>query len=734
MAIIYWDPLSGDDTLGDGLSFATAFKSLGKCHTVAVDGDEIRVKKTNDPTAASVSATWTNQSENIVISSAVSSDICTFPGTTWNVTGTDGNWCTADSTLTKADGRRYLSFQLTPSPGFGGTPVGTHRWAYQATTFTNYAGYEQVSFLLKVTIPGLISTGPFAGQQTYKFFEVRLCSDTAGNVPVHTIPFPQSGTSSQFTIPVVVNLGVSIGAIQSIAIYANSSYPGYVSNNFGEQCQFHISNMIACKSVSDPSVITHQTLITKNTLADRRLYPLRYIEGTTLTIGNSFASTLQDSWSSFSAANSLAHHRYPGVSEVVPLYTLCLNRPGDFYTDTTASDGLKTFSKSLSITGSWIDEITASTGYTWFAPSTAPLTNNPPQYFSLIGSTGSTYRNYNFYRLGFYGFTNIVRGTGASFTHSYTFDTCLGAGNGQLFFLSATNGTSPTLRMINTYFGNCEYVYQLNNSVTNGWGRPLYFHNSDVYNIYKGIAIAYNCKLIEASLCRFSNLTERGFRATESRFKGYAITHEGNASFPIPLVSANTFAVEQMQDVVIDQLTTNVSYDLFTYSGEFPVRVMRYNGNNNDHRTYYGKKVATPSVALSTTTPVATVTSDGTANRHTLTGVAWKLSPLDSTYFNMSNPLEIPIVKIVVANLNPITVSVWVKRDNTGISGRLILPANQAGALASDLIADYASPAGTYTQLSITFTPTLVNTVLEVFFQAWGGSTFNIWVDDMTVT
>lgn len=734
MAIIYWDPALGDDTLGDGLSFATAYKSLGKCHTVAVDGDEIRLKKTNDPTAMATNATWTNQDELIVMNTQVNDHICTFPGTTWNVTGLDANWCTADSTITKADGRRYLSFQVLPSPSFGGTPIGVHKWAYQATSLSSYAGYEQVSFLLKLLATGLISSGPLTGQTTYKFFEIKLCSDTAGNTPVHTIPFPQTlTTAGPATIPVVVNLGASIGAIQSIAIYSNSSYPGYVSNGFGERCQFHISNVVACQAVGNANALTHQTLITKNTLADRRLYPVRYIEDANISIGNSIGTTSQDPWSQFSAANSLAHHRYPGTSETAPIYTLCFNRPGDFYTD-TSSDALKTLSKSLNITGSWLDETTPTTAYTWFAPPTMPISNDPAQYFALISAVGSTFRNYNFYRLGFFGFVNVIRGTGASYTHTYTFDTCLGAGNGHLFFLSATSGTSPTLRMLNTYFGNCEYVYQLNNSVTAGWGRPLYFHNSDIYNVYRGIVIAYNCKIIEASLCKISNLTEKGFYATESRFKGYAITHQGNPSFPIPLISANTLAVEQLQDVVIDQLTTNVSYDLFSYSGEFPVRIMRYNGNNNDHRTYYGKKVATPSVALSTTTPVATVSSDGTANRHTLSGVAWKLSPMDSSYFNISNPLEIPVVKIVVANLTPVTVSVWVKRDNLGISGRLILPTNQAGALAADLISNVVSPAGTYAQVSITFTPSLVNTVLEVFFQAWGGSTFNIWVDDMTVT
>jgi hypothetical protein len=217
----------------------------------------------------------------------------------------------------------------------------------------------------------------------------------------------------------------------------------------------------------------------------------------------------------------------------------------------------------------------------------------------------------------------------------------------------------------------------------------------------------------------------------ESKFKGYNVNYYIKGGFAILFIS--TTASQQTKEVLIDGFTTNLSSLPFRFPSSFPIRIMRYQGNSNDHRVFYGKRNTSP-FELSSINPSGTIFSEFGIDRHSPSGLAWKLSPLDSIYITEENPIELPLVKIYVSNLNPITVSVWAKRDNAGINGRLILPTGQHGAPTSDIIADYNSPPNTYSQISINFTPSVVGVVLEVYFRVWGGSTYNFWVDDVTVT
>jgi len=121
-----------------------------------------------------------------------------------------------------------------------------------------------------------------------------------------------------------------------------------------------------------------------------------------------------------------------------------------------------------------------------------------------------------------------------------------------------------------------------------------------------------------------------------------------------------------------------------------------------------------------------------TSVRHTASGIAWQLSPT-STNRASNYPLNLVIAKIAVAANGQVTVKAWFRRTNTGITGRLICKGKQIAGVNSDVYADMTAAADTWEQLQIQFTPTEAG-VVEIEAQAWGGTSYSVYVDDMEIS
>jgi hypothetical protein len=134
-------------------------------------------------------------------------------------------------------------------------------------------------------------------------------------------------------------------------------------------------------------------------------------------------------------------------------------------------------------------------------------------------------------------------------------------------------------------------------------------------------------------------------------------------------------------------------------------------------------------------TDYGTINSVSDTNRHTLSGIAWKLSPTNAvrTYWY---PLKLSIAKVAVSANKQVTISAWVKKtDATGIGAQLFLRGNQIAGVPNDIIALKSNDTN-YEQLTLTpFTPT-ENGVVEVECWAWyiASTTASVYVDDVTVT
>jgi hypothetical protein len=207
MTIRYVDYNRADDT-GDGLSWATAKKTLtGISGVVCSAGDEVRVAKSPDPVDLGISATWTNHSSTVTLASALTKvvDNCEVAWT--NVA------CTSVSTNTTVykQGTRSSSF-VVPASVVSGT-----RMAYKTITSADYSGYTGLSFYIANTVATADNK-----------YSLRLCSDALGVTTVNTILIPSltvcPATNSQGGSTIYVPYGAALGSnIQSVALYAEAT-------------------------------------------------------------------------------------------------------------------------------------------------------------------------------------------------------------------------------------------------------------------------------------------------------------------------------------------------------------------------------------------------------------------------------------------------------------------------------------------------------------------------------
>ena len=155
--------------------------------------------------------------------------------------------------------------------------------------------------------------------------------------------------------------------------------------------------------------------------------------------------------------------------------------------------------------------------------------------------------------------------------------------------------------------------------------------------------------------------------------------------------------------------------------GLFDFANSRIFSHNHDQTSGY-YKIFTDGGLIQSTTSV----------RHTASGIAWQLSPT-STNRSSSYPLNLVIARIACSANNQVTVKAWFRRDNTGITGRLICKGKQIAGVDSDVYADMTAAANTWEELTINFTPTEAG-VVEIEAQAWGGTSYSVYVDDMTIS
>ena len=259
MTIRYLDLVNGNDA-NDGSTFALRKKTLNSA--TYNSGDTVRVMASPDPTSLGQSATFTNGSDTITLASAVTANIDTC----------ENAWTASANVTSTVSSSNFREGTYAANLGIA-SAFTTGLIAYHDLgTALDLSAYQQVSFLIRQS--GMYGTLPA------NTLSLRLCSDTAGAVSVHsfTLPLLGDGVWTALVFDTAAALGSSI---QSIALYALLD-PGYPT--------IAIDNVIACKAASAADSLTHHSLISKNT-GDEPWMAIDSINGTTIKLAGGYQAT-----------------------------------------------------------------------------------------------------------------------------------------------------------------------------------------------------------------------------------------------------------------------------------------------------------------------------------------------------------------------------------------------------------------------------------------------------------
>jgi len=281
----YLDFVSGNDA-NDGSDWANAWKTITAGPTAAriAPGDIIRIAKSPDPTSLGQSATWTNGSNTVTLTSAVTANIATC----------DNAWTPSADVTSTADVTGIHKEGTACAKHVFGAGFTTGLASYKALGgATDFSGYQQVSFWVRCA--GATVTGGM--------FSLRLCSDAAGVTTVDTIALPAIPIVGRWQVVTIDTAGALGSSIQSVALYADSD-PGTRT--------LYLDNIIACKASGSADSLSLTSLLSKNALAQggtEAWYPLKSINSTTVILGGH---------TELSRVND--HPKYNGTTESVTTY------------------------------------------------------------------------------------------------------------------------------------------------------------------------------------------------------------------------------------------------------------------------------------------------------------------------------------------------------------------------------------------------------------------------------
>lgn len=746
MATFYLDFEGGNDTL-DGLSFANRWKTMTSGATAAriAAGDTIRIMGSPAPTSLGVNGTWTSSTlqgtktisgatnaspivitctghgystgDTVVIASILGNleangtwEITVIDTNTFSLNGSTGSgaWTSGGSARLRTNTRVALASPVTQNIASTGggrsawtaatvdvttslstTSFKEHRYSdsliiaaafttgkvghYTLPSTLNLSGYQQVSLWLYFG-----TSVPSAGT-----LELRLCSDATGDVTVNTISLPSTAATTSW-MPVTVDTGAALGAsISSISLWCNSDISTTLT------CTVQLNNIIACKAPSAPDSLSLTSLIGKNT-AGETFWAIQSINGTRVML-DYISSTFP---------NNSSNRGYYGTSETVTTYKRETIKLGPAATSTATLQSVN----DSGVSGS---PITFSGGW----DRTAMTTQNLETW--LDGLIGNGYAIVNATQ----AWINLEKLACVRFNYGYQHNTSTTTarigGNAQFV---ALNHNSVGIYVNSVVRGSWTVDYAVANSSTIcTQGSPCSNGQLTVTRAYAnngGINLSPSSTFVVKDSTFLANggpaitVNNGGGNIFRNITTGANVT----SSFNLAETGSDLFAYDcLLQD------TTEVTFTSTHADGAL---------RSTNHDQVSGNSL--------------TILNGGTISsavdqRHTASGVSWKMSPTSTTRYLSATPLILPLAKIACAANSLVTVKAWMYRDNIGLTMQLTCKGGQIAGVSADVTTAMTAAAATWEEVTISFTPTATG-VVQITAEAYGGTTFNGWVDDMTIT
>lgn len=655
----------------------------------------------------------------VQLASALTANIaCTGKETSAAWTGANAN---VTSTTTSAGKEHSGATIITIADAFT-----TGKAAYYTLPATlDLSSYQQVSFWFMQT----------AGTVSATNYTLKLCTDTTGDVSAHDIPVPSAistnGGNGQWQ-PVTVDLATNLNAaIKSIALYATADLGA---------ATFRFDNIIACKAASAADALTLNSLIGKNTSGDS-FYTIQSINGTRIMLSCNAGDLITNTDPPV----------YQGASETVTTWKRETIKTAPSTNSTAAVSTVQDSGTSGS-------PITYSFGW----DRTAMTTRNLETWLDGSNSFGYGLQisNRNYINISNVSFVRYNIGL---FT-SGTFHTCEGVnatGDAQGCSLAGSqhnvsivsSSFNYTYGIITTASRSTFTLGNIDSNGSNGFGYGVYlnpasnntfnvitscsgnhdqnirFSAGSTNNLFKSIGLLNNCRgnanscgaLFETqaanntlSVTSVNDNAVYGFYVTIGSWNNKIIggTSSNSGTAGIYSTGASSF---YLQNFTIEE---SAEAAFASTAAGYDARIYSHNHDNtaNNHRIFTDGGLI----------------SSATDERKTASGISWKLQPTSADRDGIY-PLTLPLAKVACAANSLVTVKAWMRRTNTGLTMRLVCKGGQIAGVTNDVVSAMTAAADTWEELTITFTPTEVG-VVEITAEAWGGTTFSGWVDDLTIS
>jgi parallel beta-helix repeat protein len=677
MTTFYLDYENGNDS-NDGSTWALAWKTITSGATAAriAPGDTIRIAKSPAPTSLGCTATWTNLSKTVTLTTAqtLTIDLCESAWTG----NASGDIVTPATSTTNKQGTYAGSFTLDAAVQ---TSI---LQAYKATGTLNLSGYQKLSFWIRNSAAVAVDS-----------WKVCLCSDTAGATPVDTFLIPAIPSTAMY-LPLTLarvgggNLGASI---QSIALYTDTAAPTASSNLL-------LDDIIACTT----SGLNLQSLISKNTVEQggtEGWFGIKNIDGVTVNLDTGTND------------NTTTGRGYSGTTETVTTYKRETIK-------TALASSLSTVVQDVMDSGTTGNNIQFQGGY-----DTGTSNQTGETFFDGLNGNGyglqlssKLYITVNYLNVCRYN-----RGIYLSGSNNNTFTTVTNANNNTsygIYLYSSSNNTFTTVTNANNNTSYGIYLYSNNNTFTtvtnannNSYGIYLYGNNNTFTTVTNANNNSYGIYLYSSSNNTFTTVTNANnnsygiylFGSSNNFIKSLSTT--GNTSSAIYNDGTN-----YIWNAAIAE-STEVSSLAYANA-----RIFSHNHDNTagNHWIF---------------TDGGTVNAQATT-RHTASGIAWTLTPAAariSTY-----PLDFKVAKIACAANALVTVKIWmIKGHATNVAGKLVCRGGQLAGVPSDVTATKADDTS-WEELTITFTPTEAGVIEIEVWAYYSAGTSTVTVDDMTIS
>ena len=614
-------------------------------------------------------------------------------------------------------------------------------------------GFTAVSFKFRQSAGTVIAAGNYT---------LTLCSDTVGATAVYTVPIPAIKALNQWvTVSYALGSTLSSGGIRSIAINRSS--------NSGAQT-IQIDNVMACYATGS-TAITHDTLVASNTSGP--FYPIDNFTSTTIGIGLCPASTLINSPGPLESGSSSLYFQKPiilppanqGTTTTDTTWGL-LSKNGSFTSPITISGGWDTSAMS---TQSGTTYLSGGNGFGQFMNAPFNVNNYVTSNINLVNWASGFIiaggcNGYSITANDLCGTTTsgiAINGAGSAnqgliinVNHVHS-NNGLGITEGASSTIVNANitvtniinniGVGLTINGIDTsnvIVTNCANNYVASASITSVFNSYLKFSNLS----YSGknnssSAVAYTLSGLYQSKLQIDNTfmipasTSASFTAAgvyDSDFilgnvTGGGVSTSLNFSssdllrlYPVgTYLPANATGQNLNFSTVCNRIVlinTAIPYTASAYA--LTLMYQNYNGTLGDCRTY---------------AKAGTILTD-TSTRHTASGVSWSFAPLASC-INFATALKMPIASVYLTSGSTTTVSVWMYRNNTDTIPGLMCIGGQLTGLTSDTYVEGSMAINTWTQYSISLTPTQSGVVklLMYAYSSNGSTSHTAWFDDISV-